>query len=461
MRKNNVTVRAVIALSLGFALALSAAPASAKKSGKHTAASKAKKRVLVGGFEGPKSAEARKAVIAALKDDGEYDIGETSDAKPGGDDKSYASASAGATAVLVGTVKKSGLVLSVRNGADGALVQDVEVKGDSPAKLKQNIADTLGLSVADVIAQTKPGAAKADDAAKADEPKADADEEKTDKPAEEEAKAEPAADSAPGEGHSPLELEAGLRAVHRSFTYHDTPAQLFPTRNFPVPQTYKLPLGPAIFINGTIYPGAFVTSGAGGNFGITGGYELNFGTKSVYNTPLASDPTKTQENTLTTKANQYFVGVKARVPFSVHELGFVVAYGQQVFNLLGDENAPTVPDLWYKFVKGSVEGRFRFDAISISGHLGTRLVSNTGGLERDWFPGHVKTQSIEAGVAAGYTVAPGLDLLVGFDITRYAFNFNPIPDTANPNSPQVIAGGATDQYISGFLGARYSLASQK
>jgi hypothetical protein len=458
MRNNNVTVRAVVCLSLGFALAVSAAPASAKKGGKQSTASKAKKKVLVGGFEGPKSGEARKAVIAALKDDGEYDIGETSDAKPGADDKSYAAASAGATAVLVGTVKKSGLVLSVRNGADGALVQDVEVKGDSPSKLSKNIADTLGLSVADVIAQTKPGAAKAD-APKADEPKADAEEEeKTDKaPADEEEKSAPASESTGfADSHSPLELDAGLRAVHRSFSYHDTPAELFPTKNLPVPQTYKLPLGPALFIDGTIYPGAFVTRGAGGDFGITAGYELNFGTKSVYNTPLAGDPTKTQENTLTTSAHQYFIGAKARVPFSVHELGLVVAYGQQVFNLLGDENNPTVPDLWYKFVKVGIDGRFRFDALSLGVHLGTRLVSNTGGLQRDWFQEGVKTQSLEAGLNVGYTLVPSVDLLVGFDVTRYAFNFNPV-SSAN----RVVAGGAVDQFTSGFLGVRYWMASQK
>ena len=469
MLKNNVTVRAVICLSLGFAVALSAPSASAKKGGGHAAAKKGKKKVLVGGFQGPKSSEARKAVIAALKDDGEYDIGETSDAKPGGDDKSFASASNGATAVLVGTVKKSGLVLSVHNGADGALVQDVEVKGDSPTKLSKNIADTLGLSVADVIAQTKPGAAKAadepkGDEAKGDEPKADADEEKTDKPADEEAKSEPAGEASPfPDSHSALELEAGLRAVHRSFSYHDTADQLYPGRGFPVPQTYKLPLGPAIFINGTLYPGAFATKGAAANFGITAGYELNFGTKSVYNSVTATGGT--QQNTLTTAANQFFVGLKARIPFSVHQLGFVVAYGQQEFNLLGDESAPQVPDVWYKFVKGSVEGRFRFDAVSIGAHLGTRLVSNTGGLERDWFPGHVKTESIEAGIQVGYSLASSVDLLVGFDIVQYAFNFNPIPSNLMPTSPptvgNVIAGGATDQYISGYLGLRYSLPGQK
>ncbi len=450
MRKNDLSVRAVIGLSLGLALALSAPLASAKGGKDAASSSKGKKKVLVGGFDGPKSGEARKAVIAALKDDGDYDVGETSEAKPGADDKSYASASKGATAVLVGTVKKSGLVLSVRNGADGALVQDVEVKGDSAAKLSKNIGDTLGLSVADAIAQTKPGSAAGD------EPKADAkpeaDEEEKPAPAEE--KSEPAADSSGGQypdAHSPLEIEAGLRAVHRSFTWHDTPPDIYPARGYPAPQTYKLPLGPALFINGTIYPLAFSSRGPGGNFGITGGYELNFATKSVYNEGLAS------EGKLTTKADQYFIGVKGRIPVGEHQFGIVAAYGQQVFNLLGDENLPIVPDVWYKFFKLSAEGRLRFDALSIGFHLGTRLVSNTGGLGRDWFP-HVKTQVLEAGVQAGYSLTPNLDLVFGVDLTRYAFNFNPVPPGQDPFG-KTIAGGAVDQYVAGSLGVRYSLSS--
>jgi hypothetical protein len=123
-----------------------------------------------------------------------------------------------------------------------------------------------------------------------------------------------------------------------------------------------------------------------------------------------------------------------------------------------------VPDVWYKFVKGSIEGRFRFDAISVGVHLGSRLVSNTGGLERDWFPGHVKTQSLEAGLEVGYSLASSVDVEVGYDVVRYAFNFNPIPNLdpkTNPRPGNVIAGGATDQFISGFLGVRYSLPGQK
>jgi hypothetical protein len=449
MRSNDVSVRAVIGLSLGLALALTAPLAAAK--GKATSsASQGKKKVVVGAFEGPKSAEARKAVIAALKEDGDYDVSESSAAKPGADDKSYAQAADGAAAVLVGTVKKSGLVLSVRNGADGALVQNVEVKGESPAKLNKNIGDTLAVSISDAIAQAKPSSGDEPATDKADaKPEAEAEE----KPAAaEETSAEGPSDSggAHSDAHSPLEIEAGLHAIHRSFTWHDTPPDIRPGAGYPTPQSYKLPLGPALFIGGTLYPLAFGSRGAGGNFGITGGYEANFATKSVFNEGLAN------EGKLTTSAHQYFVGLKGRIPVGEHQFGIVAAYGQQVFNLLGDENASNFPDLWYKFFKLSAEGRLRFDALTIGFHVGTRLVSNTGGLQRDWFP-HVKTQALEAGVQAGYTFIPNLDVVFGLDLTRYAFNFNPVPPRS-PTTTPIIAGGAVDQYVVASLGLRYAFS---
>lgn len=430
----------LVGLSLGLAVSLSAVPSLAKDAAA-AADSKAKKKVLVGGFDGPKSDQARKAVIAALKEDGAYDVVEVNSVKPGGTDKGYAAASAGASAVLVGSVKKTGLTLSVRNGADGALVQDVEVKGDSPGKLEKNIEDSLGLSVADPIAQTKPGTG-GDAGAPAKE------EEEEEAPADEQAAAPAASDDATDDsGPSPLEIEAGLRALNRSFDYHDTPAQLYPSNGLSAPPTYELPLGPAVFINATVYPGAFISRGPIGWIGLTGSYELNFATKSVY-----AEGTPNQGE-LTTKSSQTFIGLKGRVPVKAHEFALVAGYGQHVFNLLGDEGNPQVPDVFYKYARVSAEGRLRFDAISVGFHLGTRFVFRTGGLERDWYPGHTKTQAIEGGVNVGYRVVKGLDVLVGFDWIRYAFDFNPV-DAMNS---RVVAGGASDQYLSGFLGLRYAL----
>jgi hypothetical protein len=463
MRNSSVSVRGLIGLSLGIAVALSAplAVAKGKKAGSSAKKHNEKKKVLIGAFDGPKSDQARKAVIAALKDDGEYDVSDSTDAKPGGDDKSYAKASGGAAAVIVGTVKKgTGLVLSVHNGADGALIQDVEIKGDSAAKLSKSIDATLAVSVADAVAQTKAGADSSDDAAptdkdeksaksdKGDEKKddkedKDADDEKSDKPA-----AASAATDEP-EGPSPIDVTAGLRAVHRSFTYHDTPAQLYPANGYPSPLTYLLPLGPAAFIDGTIYPVAFASSGAAGNIGITGGYEIGFATRSVY-TGASGTP-----QTLTTRSSQYDIGLRGRIPVSVHEFGLIAAFGQQVFNLLGDEASPLVPDVSYKFIRLGADARLRFDELTFGFHIGTRLVSNTGGLQADWFP-NTKTQSIEAGILAGYTLTHHVDLVGGVDLLRYAFDFNPIPNNADPNT-KAIAGGAVDQYVSGYLGIRYTM----
>jgi hypothetical protein len=450
MRNTASALGALLGLSLGLAVSVSANPASAKggqdaaSSAKKDDKGKDKKKVLVGAFSGAKSDRARKAVLAALKDDGAYDVTETSDVKPGDDDKGFAKAGAGASAVLVGTVSKSGLVLSVRNGSDGALIQDVEVKGETPAKLEANIAESLGLSVADPIAQTKPGAtsdAPASDAA--------AKPEEENPPASDQPEATSAGPAASSRGPSPLELTGGLRAVHRNFKFHDTPSDRFPTQaNYLKAPGYTLPLGPAVFIDAALYPLAFGSRGAGALFGIVGGYELNFATKSVYGTP---------EKNLTTQASAFYAGLKARIPVAAHELGLLAAYGQQAFKLVGDEAAPQAPDVAYKFVRLSADGRFHLDPFMVGLHVGTRLVSDTGDLQNGnhWFA-HVKTQALEAGISAGYTLVEDLDLVAGFDLVRYAFDFNPQPPAADPTK-QIIAGGGVDQYTSAWLGLRYSL----
>ena len=451
MQKSYVAVRGLIGVSLGVAVALSAPMAAAKGKADSSAKKGAsgKKKLLIGAFSGPNAEQARKDVIAALKDDGEYEISESSSVKPDSDDRAYAKASGGAAAVLVGTVKKgTGLVLSVHNGANGALIQDVDIKGESAAKLRKNIDATLAVSMADAISQAKGGSEDAAPATKSADSESSAEDKDKGKDDEEEKK--PEADAATGTGLSPLELTAGLRAVHRSLSYHDTPAQLFPNSGQAEPLAYTLPLGPAVFIDGALYPLAFGSKGIGGNFGIVGGFETNFATKSVY-----AENTPNQKN-LTTRATQSYVGMRGRIPLGVHEFGLLAAYGQQTFNLLGDETDPVVPNVSYRFVRLVADGRLHFDDVTIGFHIGTRLVTDPQGLKSaTWFP-NTKAQSVEAGLFLGYKLVTSLDLLLGLDVTRYAFNFNPIP-TGTP--PDRVAGGAVDQYVSGTLGVRYTLPS--
>jgi hypothetical protein len=243
-----------------------------------------------------------------------------------------------------------------------------------------------------------------------------------------------------------VELSAGPRVVHRNFDYNDPLADFQP--GAARPYAYKLPLAPAPFIDVAIYPLAFAGRGFMANLGLVGGYEKLVGTTTVVE---SGTPT---QSTATTSGQQFFVGARGRLPLGEHELGVGVAYGKHSFHV-SDHPAgpqdPGVPNVDYTFVRAGLDGRLNLGAVSLGARLGTRLVTNTGSLGQDWFPS-TKTQSIEAGVQLAYHLTPMFELVAGADFLRYAFNFNPVAPT-NP----VIAGGAVDQYISGWLALRVSI----
>jgi hypothetical protein len=247
---------------------------------------------------------------------------------------------------------------------------------------------------------------------------------------------------------APLELTGGLRAAQRTLEYHDTPAELYPNRGLNTLLTYKQPLSPSAFLQLNLFPAAFVSRGADANLGVTASYEVALPTSVLFGE--GTD----QEVKLTSHASEFFVGLRGRLPISVHELGLVAGYGQHRYDVEGDEKSPLVPDVRYDFVRLSVDTTLRFDALRLGAHAGTRIVQSTGGLQKDWFPS-TKTTSLEAGLVAGYEVSPRLEILAGFDVIRYAFDFNPIPANADPT---YVAGGGVDQYSSGWLALRFSLS---
>ncbi len=245
-------------------------------------------------------------------------------------------------------------------------------------------------------------------------------------------------------GHSPLELTVGLRAVHRSFEYHD------PALGLDTLLSQKQPLAPALFAQAFLFPSAFGSRAALSNLGLAASYELALPTTAVF------DEGAGRETKLTTHASELFLGFRGRLPLAAHELGLIAGYGQQRYTNSGDEQTPIVPDVSYEFARVALDASLRFDALTFGARLGTRFVGDTGGLRRDWFP-HTKARALEAGLLMGYRVAPPFDVVVGLDLTRYWFDFNPIPKNADP---RYVAGGAVDQYVSGWLGLRISLENQ-
>lgn len=398
----------------------------------------AKKKVAVGAFEGAKSRDARSAFIEALKNDGGYEVTDAEDVKASAKAAAIAEAAKnlGVNAIITGKVGKGGLKLKVMNGADGSVVEEVEVKG-AGGKLKGNIQKEGAAVVAGAISSTV------------------VEEKEEEKPAEEapaeEASGEASAEGsvAPsGEGLSPFDITAGLRPVHRTFEFHDTLADNRPNEFYQLLK-YELPLGPALFIDLNWYPASHFTTGAAEWIGITGGFEKVIATESVYREG------KQGERTLKTNSQQWYAGARFRLPLGVHQLGAAVTYGQHTFALEGDATSSLVPDVKYGNVRIGVDGMFRFGDFLAGARVGKRLVLNTGDLETVWF-NEVKTNSLEAGVTLGYRLATSLDLVAGFDWLRYAFNFNPVaPRPATLES--YVAGGAVDEYLTGHIAFRFHL----
>jgi hypothetical protein len=411
-----------------------------------------KVKVAVGGFDGAKSDEARSAFIEALKADGSYEITDAEDVKASSKQKAVAEAASGlgVNVVITGKVTKGGLKLKVM-GADGKVLDEAEIKGGG-AKLKGAIAKDGAPAVAEGISKVAP---------KKEAPK---EEPKAEEPVEEEKKDADVAVStndlgSTGDGLSPLDITAGLRPLHRTFKFHQTIADARPmdacppsmpaaTGCFRQLPAYELPLGPVLFIDLNWFPASHFMTGPAEYFGITAGFEKGFATKSVY-----QEGTPDQQE-LTTNMQQFYAGARFRLPLGDHQIGATGTFGQQTFALEGDADRPRLPDLKYTYIKAGLEGTLRFGDIFFGARVGKRIVMGTGALESVWFP-NVKTSSLEAGFTAGYHLVGPLDLVAGFDWLRYAFDFNPVPQRAALES--YVAGGAVDEYMSGFIAFRFHI----
>jgi len=435
----SVRRRLQIGIFIGF---MSGAAAAAQLGLEGTALAAGKPKVAVGGFSNDKNGDVRDAFLSALRRDGSYELTDAEDVKPTANTKAVADAAKAmeVSVIITGRVVGSTLKLKIM-GADGRQLEAPEIKGPSRAKLKTNVQNTASTSVADgvdsAIAAERAANQKEEPAEKDEEPKAKA---------EAEAEVEAEADDDQGPGLSPLDFTAGMRGMHRTFTFNQTIAELRPNDGFDKFLTYKLPLGPVAFIDLNWYPGAHFSKGQAARIGISAGYEKGFAISTEYK------PSGGAKRTLSTNEQAFYVGARYRLPLGAHELGLAGIFGQHTFELTGDESLPLVPDVKYTYIKVGLDGTLRFGDVSVGARVGKRFVTKTGALETVWFPGAVSTQSLEAGVTVGYRLLPALEVVAGFDWLRYAFDFNGLKQ--RPGAESLVAGGAVDQYWSGSLGIR-------
>jgi hypothetical protein len=242
-----------------------------------------------------------------------------------------------------------------------------------------------------------------------------------------------------------FELAAGARVIHRNFDFHDPLSNYNPSAT--KPYAYALPSAPAPFLDLALYPAAFATRSFAANVGLVAQYERVIGTSTEAPNGGAA---------FNTVAQQLQLGARVRVPVSEHEIGLTAAYGKQTFQVTATDPGPgagSVPNVDYTFAKVGADVRLRLaEVIELGAHVGTRLVFDTGSLGQQWFH-KMKTTSIEAGVSLAYRLTPMFTVVAGGDLLRYGFDFNPVPTTA-----PFVAGGAVDQYLSGYLALRVSFA---
>jgi hypothetical protein len=425
-----------------------------------------KKSIAVGIIEGPQGEPTRKRVLQNLKKSSAYEITDAEDLRPGSDKGAYAAMAQAlqVDAIIVGNVSRNlDLTLSVI-GPDGNLIEDVKLKGGSAPELESAIDNELEIAIAGPL-----GGKKAAEKAKPSEPEPedeeealpgdekDEEEDKGDQPKQKEEE-EPSETQKPG--RRPLELLVGGRLYSRDFAY----SKPQPKNAFP----YKLAIAPAIIAAVRVYPFAFFRDDALSHLGITGKLEVGIATSTNYQQPqTGTAPPITFP--LNTGTSEWQVGLRGRLPLGESELGIFGVYGAHAFILVGDEgpsgtpgtpgfvNRPTplVPDVNYQFLRFGFDARLRVKKLSVGAHFAPRFLTSLRNIDQSgyWFPGATGS-GIDFGASVGYEIVSFMDVAVGADYVRYGFDFNNIPsDAGTPGSTApVIAGGATDTFLSGWLG---------
>lgn len=249
---------------------------------------------------------------------------------------------------------------------------------------------------------------------------------------------------------SPLDATLGLRLYNRAFRYTGTLNQTIENSGQDPLTDYNLDIGPMPFLNAHWYPFAHFMGGFPAHIGITGGYEMGIATSVNY-----VDPSTNETRELNQSHTLWYAGLRGRIPVSVLTFGLGANYGSHSFTLEDDSDAPPVfPNVSYGHVEIGADVEARFGDLFIGAQGSYLYLLSAGDLvSNEWFPS-AKGQGVHFGAHVGWAALSFLDLLAGVDARAYGFDFNPItPGTPNER----VAGGATDRYMSFWLGARFRL----
>lgn len=452
MTIRSVFQRAVLALA-GLTLVLSSSTAFAQKKGKRGAKAAAteparrKVSIALGAFSGNKPKEVRGWVYDAIQDD--FLVTDAEDFKPKNTNAGYAKMASdlGVEAVIVGKLERNRLVLTVRDG-DGKVVKEIVVKAPRGPKLKRAIESGVSGALGQALGVgTEPEEIEEEEEPDEEPGAPPEDAEPTDS-SEAESEAEPADEES--EGTAPgLVATVGVKFLNRKLTFNDTLTQLSDMPLYDpayVIRDYELQLDPILYVNLQLYPGALL-GGEGfiANLGIVGAFEQGIPVTSKYAGTIQQVPRELKNNT-----QEWYAGLRMRMPGSSSEFGAVVTYGEHKFILEGDEAFPIIPDTTYGNLRLGADAALSFGKVFATLDVGVRFVLSSGELEKFWFR-NASGLGLDVGLRLGYELSESFSVVLGGDMIRYGFDFNAI----DPERDTRVAGGAIDQYLSGTIGLRW------
>jgi hypothetical protein len=472
--------RGAVALSCGLLLL-----------GASGAAEAAPKRLGVLTFRGPGEATTRKAVMKAAQTNHHQVVGGQQISKTAGrlgvtldtnDAFKAVAKELAISAFVTGEVTSKKATLTVRNGADGSVSAEAGWSGPNPrglsAAVSKNFWRRLGASIERGKPPTgaKQGAVPDEDVAaaapedtdpervetkslsrstskktvtEADEaPASDLEPRKKRKLAAEDGaaegeasvskKAEPEEEET-GARPTYLDVSAGPRVMTRSLTYN----QDIYNRN----SRYSLPAGPAVALAADFYPAAMSMGGFLANVGVTADV--------AYLIPVVTTPAPTGTGNYETTSLAWSAGLKVRLPLGLFVSG---SYGDQHYQLKPKDNATgvDVPTVDYRYIRGGAGIRHQATPqLALIVDVAYLQCLSLGQIGQAPYYKDATARALDAGIAVGYRINHTFELRAGADIRRYGLAFHQkasdFPATVNTDPTIRIAGGATDQYLSGWV----------
>jgi hypothetical protein len=151
---------------------------------------------------------------------------------------------------------------------------------------------------------------------------------------------------------------------------------------------------------------------------------------------------------LTTKYQDFLAGVKVRIPVGMIVPYVAGAYGMQKFQLEPVDN--TRPNFNYAFIRAGAGARVQFtpsvDMDLGAGYLIVTSLGSQAGEVQALYP-NAKANGVDVNLSLGFRITSLIGIRVGADFRQYGLTLH-----WATGQPGIMAGGATDRYISAWGG---------